>query len=304
MSKEFIRMQLLSGIITESEYVNKLNESPNTSLIINVYSPNKDSNALDGFIEVNSKKYYTNYIKKTFTPGEKDDRLTIWSYNKTYNTEFLSPEDINELEIYLKNLNISYKSSPNWGMITIYDVSLQNIEIKYGATKPKSNKNKIKFEVLEYFIKRDKPKMLYDFFDNSQYIEKGNIYDFGGAEGRDDEDEENTTVVVDIYLSPPQKKNSSKFIEADLSKFVKLPPRDTITISSSVAQINSPNNLSKTINHSLNPGGLLILKDHIGAIQDLLKYLKNLTLLELQYTDVEDENNLTLSDQIRVVLKK
>jgi hypothetical protein len=300
--KEKLRMQFLAGLITESEYKYSLNENTNSSLIVNIYSPtDQDLGALDGFIDLASKKYFVNY---RLDPPE----LLIGAYAKSGKIiPITSIEDENKMISYLESFNISYETSivsydggGKW--IEIYDVPSQNIEIKYGAIKPffqKKSNNKTNLKILDFFIKRDNPELL-DEYEAGDFI-GGNVYDFGGGEGPIDDSQ---AVVVDLYLDSKQKQNPTKFIEADLSKYVKLPPKDVINIFSAVAQINSPNNLSKTIKSALNPGGLLVIKDHIGAVQDLLKYLKDFKLLTISYMDVEDPEDITPSDQTYVVLKK
>lgn len=300
--KEKLRMQFLAGLITESEYKHFLNEDANSSLIVNIYSPtDRDLSGLDGFINLASKKYFVNY---RLNPPS----LLIGAYTKSGKIiPIPSLEDKNKMISYLESFNISYETSivsydggGTW--IEVYDVSSQNIEIKYGATKPnfeKKSNNKTNLKTLDFFIKRDNPELL-DEYEAGDFI-GGNVYDFGGGEGPIDDSQ---AVVVDLYLDSKQKQNPTKFIEADLSKYVKLPPKDAINIFSAVAQINSPNNLSKTIKSALNPGGLLVIKDHIGAVQDLLKYLKDFKLLTISYIDVEDPEDITSSDQIYVVLKK
>jgi hypothetical protein len=300
--KENLRMQFLAGLITESEYKHFLNEDANSSLIVNIYSPTDQGySGLDGFIDLDSKKYFVNY---NLTPPE----LLIGAYTKSgMPTPIVSLEDENKMISYLESFNISYETlKVSYGgggkWIKIYDVPSQNIEMKYGAIEPnfkKKSNNKTNLKTLDFFIKRDNPELL-DEYEAGDFI-GGNVYDFGGGEGPIDDPQ---AVVVDLYLNSKQKQNPTKFIEADLSKYVKLPPKDAINIFSSVAQINSPNNLSKTIKSALNPGGLLVIKDHIGAVQDLLKYLKDFKLLTISYMDAEDPKDITLSDQIYAVLKK
>jgi len=186
------------------------------------------------------------------------------------------------------------------GLIT---ESEYNIELINGS-KPeflsKPLKSKSKFKILDFFIKKDNPKWVDDWY-SSKWLKDGEIYDFGGGE---DPIYNPKAIVIDIFLDPEQKKNPSKFIEADLSKYIELPPKNVINISSAVAQINSPDNLSKTIKHALKPGGILVIKDHISAVQSLLKYLKDFKLLEINYFDVEDPDDMSLSDQVFVVLQK
>jgi hypothetical protein len=297
--KETLRMQMLAGIITESEYKAKLNEFSNSPLFINIYSPKLPLNyGKDGFIDLNSTKYNVNF-------DPQSQRAKIFLYNEYGGLACInSSDDLNNMKSHLDDFNISYKLGDCWDggkTIIIDDVSSQNIELIYGGKKPKF-KSKPKnpeenLKILDFFIERDNPKQIEG---DPIY---GDVYDFGGGENPIDEDDPQA-VVVDLYLTSNQKENPSKFIEADLSKYIKLPPKNGINIFSAVAQINSPNNLAKTIKHALKPGGLLVIKDHIGAVQDLLKYLKDFKLLAFEYVDVEDLDDITLSDQIFVTLKK
>jgi hypothetical protein len=301
--KEHVRMQFLAGLITEGQYKQYLNDSNNSPLIVNMYTPIPDEGedvGEDGFIDLGFNKYFFN-----FNPANQ--RASIGPYDEYgKETNLYSSDDENEIKSYLDSFNISYKVEEVWKngkYITVDNVPSQNIKKVYGAEKPKfkakPKNTKIDLKTLDFFIKRDNPEQL-DKYDAGDFI-GGDVYDFGGSEGPIDDSQ---AVIVDVFLTPKQKQNPSKFIEADLSKYVELPPKEAINIFSAVAQINSPNNLSKTIKHALKPGGLLVIKDHIGAIQNLLKYLKDFKLLIISYVDVEDSENIILSDQIYVVLKK
>jgi hypothetical protein len=291
--KEQLRMQMLAGIITESEYKAKLNEDSSNKLTLHLYAQNFPGN-WKGVTLIDS-------ILCAVAYSSTNDYVALRKYNPIKIDKFaMHHRDFseNEYEIvtsYLDKLNIQY--NPN---LFIKDASsYSNIETIFTKSIPSFVPKDTKFnpKILDFFIKRDNPKQIEG---DPIY---GNVYDFGGGENPIDEDDPQS-IVVDLYLTPNQKKNSSKFIEADLSKYVKLPPKDGINIFSAVAQINSPNNLAKTIKHALKPGGLLVIKDHVGAVQDLLKYLKDFKLLAFGYIDVEDLDDITSSDQIFVTLKK
>jgi hypothetical protein len=279
--KENLRMQFLAGLITESEYKAKLFENLSNKLVIYLYNNLPSATFLwYGATLIDSIVCKVSYM---------DDNISIQKYNNNAFSE-------NESEIirsYLNKLNVKYNQYFYIKGVSNYS----NIEIIFTKNAPSFVPQDIKLntKILDFFIKRDNPEQI------EGDIVYGDVYDFGGAEGPIDGSQ---AVVVDLYLTPKQKKNPSKFIEADLSKYVELPPKNGINIFSAVAQINSPNNLSKTIKHALKPGGLLVIKDHLGAVQNLLKYLKEFKLLEFEYVDIEDEENITLSDQIFVVLKK
>jgi hypothetical protein len=279
--KENLRMQFLAGLITEGEYQAKLVENLSNKLVIYLYNNLPSATFLwYGATLIDSIVCKVSYM---------DDNISIQKYNNNAFSE-------NESEIirsYLNKLNVKYNQYFHIKGVSNYS----NIEIIFTKNAPSFVPQDIKLntKILDFFIKRDNPEQI------EGDIVYGDVYDFGGAERPIDSSQ---AVVVDLYLTPKQKKNPSKFIEADLSKYVELPPKNGINIFSAVAQINSPNNLSKTIKHALKPGGLLVIKDHLGAVQNLLKYLKEFKLLEFEYVDIEDEENITLSDQIFVVLKK
>jgi len=291
MTQEQLRMQMLAGIITKDQYKAKLNEDSSDKLTLYLYT--QTPIGWEGVTLINSVLCEVSYSSGKF------DYVSLRKYKPTKIDKFaidhrnFSESEYEIVTSYLDKLNIQYNQ-----YLYIKDASsYSNIETIFTKNPPNFVPKDIKLntEILDFFIKRDNPEQI------EGDIVYGDVYDFGGAEGPIDSSQ---AVVVDLYLTPKQKKNPSKFIEADLSKYVELPPKNGINIFSAVAQINSPNNLSKTIKHALKPGGLLVIKDHLGAVQNLLKYLKEFKLLEFEYVDIEDEENITLSDQIFVVLKK
>lgn len=293
--KEKLRMQFLAGVITESEYKAELNEDSSNKLTLYLYT--QTPAGWEGVTLINSVLCAVSYSSGKF------DYISLRKYKPTKIDKFaMGHRDFseNEYEIvtsYLDKLNIQYNQ-----FLYIEDASsYSNIEAIFTKNPPSfvPKDTKYNLKTLDFFIKRDNPELL-DEYEAGDFI-GGNVYDFGGGEGPIDDSQ---AVVVDLYLDSKQKQNPAKFIEADLSKYIKLPPKDAINIFSAVAQINSPNNLSKTIKSALNPGGLLVIKDHIGAVQDLLKYLKDFKLLKISYLDIEDPENITPSDQTYVVLKK
>lgn len=293
MNKEFLYMQKLAGIITEGQYKAKLNEEDKKQLPIVMYTPN------NGTLKLDDDVYLVSYSPPK---AYADESISITPYDKFGNLSLISPSQKDKILSYLDSFNISYKifDLPHLTSISIDKSSLDNIKLIPGGEEPKflSKDQKSNFKTLDFFIKRDNP----DWKDDAATWWSGtdDIYDFGGGEGPISSE----AVVVDVSLTPKQKNNPSRFIEADLSQYIKLPPKKIINISSAVPQINSPSNLAKTIKHALKPGGFLVIKDHIGAVQDLLKYLKDFKLLEISYVDVENPNNLTPSDQVFVALQK
>jgi len=126
-------------------------------------------------------------------------------------------------------------------------------------------------------------------------INSDNVYDFGGSENPVP-----NSVVVDIT----KLKGNNKFIEQDLENEFSLPPKDYINLSSVIHFINNKNNLIKSINNSLNPGGLLILKTSLNQMIKFLPYLSNYTPIEAQI----DKNEIITSedepDVVSIVFKK
>ncbi len=276
-------------IIVQSQYRIKLNEKDKNYLLITLY------NNRNGFIKLDNNIYYAEY------GGYSTQYLIISSFDQYGDTSDLTPEQKNKMLLYLDSLKIPYEFYKE--AIYIENPLSYNIKLIKGSKPeflPKPLKSKSKFKILDFFIKKDNPKWVDDWY-SSKWLKDGEVYDFGGGEGPIDNPK---AIVIDLFLDPEQKKNPSKFIEADLSKYIELPPKNVINISSAVAQINSPDNLSKTIKHALKPGGILVIKDHISAVQSLLKYLKDFKLLEINYFDMEDPDNMSPSDQVFVVLQK
>jgi len=294
MDKEFLRMQMLAGILTENQYQIMLDEKEQNPLLITMYN---DEN---GFIELDSDIYLVIYSPPTKYRGIEDSGMYIYLFDKRGKSTLIPQDQKNKMSSYLDSFNIPYSFYS--GTFYVTQPLSHNIEFIYGGSKPKflSKPSKSKFKVLDFFIKKDNPKFPSNE-NSSKWLRGKDIYDFGGGEGPIDNPK---AVIVDLFLTPEQKKNPSKFIEADLSKYIELPPKKTINITSAAAQINSPNNLSKTIKQALEPGGFLVIKDHINAVQSLLKYLKDFKLLEINYFDVEDPDDISPSDQVYVVLQK
>tara|TARA_Y100000385_G_C13015607_1_gene603711 strand:+ start:763 stop:1308 length:546 start_codon:yes stop_codon:yes gene_type:complete len=99
------------------------------------------------------------------------------------------------------------------------------------------------------------------------------VYDFGGSE-----DPIPNSIVVDI--TPPVGNN--EFIEKDLENEFNLPPKDYINLTSVLHFIINKSNLIKSINNSLKPGGLLIVKTSLRQISEFLPYLSSFTPIEAQ----------------------
>lgn len=153
-------------------------------------------------------------------------------------------------------------------------------------------------KLLDYLDKNNAPVNI-----NSKIINKygklkihsNKIYDFGGADNPIP-----NSIVVDIE----KPDGDSKFIEQDLEDEFNLPPKDYINLSSVIHFINNKNNLVKSINNSLKPGGILIIKTSLNQIWKILPYLSDYTPLEAQI----DKEEILLSeddpDVVSIVFKK
>jgi hypothetical protein len=190
------------------------------------------------------------------------------------------------------------------------------------------NKYPLQNEYINLLINRDSPKIFIDK-NNTEYTNNNQLkdtsspfYDFGG--GAFAIDSPNNTIVdytgedneygvefdVSDYIEAKDKVSQysghkfDKYIDTDLRKYVKLPPKNAINITDALYNfINNPSTIAKTINDALLPGGLLVISDHLSVVSDLLKKLPSYKLLELNIRDWDgyegDPNQL-----ITVVLKK
>jgi len=139
--------------------------------------------------------------------------------------------------------------------------------------------------------------------DNSKIINKygrlkihsNEVYDFGGSENPVP-----NSIVVDI--TPPNGDN--KYIEQDLENEFSLPPKEYINLTSVIHFINNKNNLIKSVNNSLKPGGILILKTSLNQILDMIPYLFNYIPLEAQIDKEEILSSEDNPDTISIIFKK
>jgi SAM-dependent methyltransferase len=126
-------------------------------------------------------------------------------------------------------------------------------------------------------------------------IHSNKVYDFGGSEYPVP-----NSIVVDIE----KPEGNNKFIEQDLENEFNLPPKDYINVSSVIHFINNKNNLIKSINNSLKPGGLLILKTSLNQILEILPSLSNYTPIEAQIDKEEILGSEDEPDVITIVFQK
>jgi SAM-dependent methyltransferase len=126
-------------------------------------------------------------------------------------------------------------------------------------------------------------------------INSDKVYDFGGSEYPLP-----NSIVVDI--TPPEGNN--KFIEKDLENEFSLPPKDFINLTSVLHFITNKSNLIKSINNSLKPGGLLIVKTSLKEILKFLPYLSSFTPIEAQILKEDILSEDGDYDLISIVFKK
>jgi SAM-dependent methyltransferase len=153
-------------------------------------------------------------------------------------------------------------------------------------------------KLLDYLDKNNAPVNI-----NSKIINKygrlkinsNKIYDFGGADNPIP-----NSIVVDIE----KPDGDNKFIKQDLEDEFNLPPKDYINLSSVIHFINNKNNLVKSINNSLKPGGILIIKTSLNQIWKILPYLSDYTPLEAQIDKEEILSSEDNPDVVSIVFKK
>ena len=150
-------------------------------------------------------------------------------------------------------------------------------------------------------INRDKPKIkapykyLKTIFDNFTFPITP-AYDFGGIENPL---EGNNITVVDIEPNEYGEFEEDNYIQADLSKYIELPPRKGIFMGNSLIYIENYPTIAKTIDTALQPGGILIISDWLDPINDIIPYLQSYKLLEV-FTSDDDLEDMSVS----VTLKK
>jgi hypothetical protein len=196
------------------------------------------------------------------------------------------------------------------------------------------NENKIlidyplKDNYINTLISKDSPELYIDktstTYTNNNQLKNINspFYDFGGGafsinspnntvvdySGEDNEygAEFNITDYTDAEdnINPVSGHQFDNYIDADLRKYIKLPPKNAINITDALYNFNdNPSTIAKTIDDALLPGGLLVISDHLYVVSKLLKKLPSYKLLELNIRDW-DEYEGDQYQLITVVLKK
>ena len=190
------------------------------------------------------------------------------------------------------------------------------------------NNYPLKNNYINKLISKDSPKLYIDkniteYTNNNQLKDISSpFYDFGG--GAYSLDSPNNTIIdytgedneygaefdlsdytdVENNISPLSGYKFGGYIDADLRKYIKLPPKNAINITDALYNfIDNPLTIAKTINNALLPGGLLVVSDHLSVVSKLLEKLPSYKLLELNIRDW-DEYKGDQNQIITVVLKK
>jgi len=184
------------------------------------------------------------------------------------------------------------------GVIYKNTTMIKLIDILKETNNERATKSTSLNKLLDYLDKNNAPVNI-----NSKIINKygklkinsNKIYDFGGADNPIP-----NSIVVDIE----KPDGDNKFIEQDLEDEFNLPPKDYINLSSVIHFINNKNNLVKSINNSLKPGGILIIKTSLNQIWKILPYLSDYTPLEAQIDKEEILSSEDDPDVVSIVFKK
>jgi hypothetical protein len=288
---EVQRLQKLAGIIVEEKVFN-LDQAFNNSK-----SETKGVNSILMFLKYNYPSFpqLEDFISK-FKNKPLLTKKEYWDFiiSQTTNSDDLINLKITwNLHTYNSD-DYEHKKSKEVGEELFYQKNPQFREL--------NNKIDINKELNKLIKFLNKNKV--NINSNLKYIspssgnikpQSDNIYDFGGSEGPIP-----NSVVVDIE----KPDGNNKFIEQDLEDEFTLPPKQYINLSSVIHFITNKNNLVKSINNSLKPGGILVLKSSLTGIFEILPYLSNYVPLEA-YIDKEE----TLSsdddpDTISIAFKK
>lgn len=117
----------------------------------------------------------------------------------------------------------------------------------------------------------------FDDLNHDEIIKKlvhksSDIYDFGGGEGGGEGAIPGSTI-VDILSKEEGDNEEGEYIQHDLKKYIKLPPKKGIYLNASLYQIEPNSNLAKTINDALVSGGYVVVTDYKRDIDKLKKLL-------------------------------
>jgi hypothetical protein len=186
-------------------------------------------------------------------------------------------------------------------MIKLIDI------IKESQSSIISNLSKFpKDNILIKKIKKDNPRIRSPYIYLDKFVNRiapvSPSYDFGG--GIEDSLKGNDVVVVD-WDDPSdydeEDINPDKYIQADLNKPIKLPPRKGVFFCDSLLQITNKNVVYNSADQALVSGGIIGIKDFPSEIYDFISYFPSYKLLEIlldweswieTYNDFENNGNI------------
>lgn len=273
MNPELYRMQLLAGLITESEYKATLNEN-NLEDILKRYNVS----SIDDLLKVDKFFEDVHYFKKALM--DKDDNRKNphpFPENPIINVGNMKEFHQKWGELFPSSVEFAEKfrdGHTKWFTSTIEYKKLMGTYREPGDIKS--------LKTIQFFIKRDNPNQSppYQYLKpNSPYsplpqFEK--IYDFGGSESPL---KGNNVIVVDI--DDDKGDYIKNLITADLTKPQKLEPVDFINTKNFIDNLYSFKGVASNIDNSLKPGGILRMFESVEAMDSVLKSLKNFKMLEL-----------------------
>lgn len=127
-------------------------------------------------------------------------------------------------------------------------------------------------------------------------IHSDDVYDFGGSWD---------PIPDSIVVDGDKPKGNNIWINKDLNNYFNLPPKKYINLTSVLHFIINKNNLIKSINNSLKPKGVLLIKTSLNQIIKLLPLLYNFDVIEVSVDKkwINDEDS-TNDDLISIVFNK
>jgi hypothetical protein len=190
-------------------------------------------------------------------------------------------------------------------MIKLIDILFENQDYNNIET---FNKATSIFPNLSKQIKRDKPKITFGYPVKSSYLKNGLRldlnkisgikYDMGGEDLEDIYSPDKNIFEInysDNNFDPSERNKELKelgfggYIEADLSKFQTFSKANGINITNTVGYFpNQATTVAKTIDNSLNSGGLLFIWDHYGNIEKMINVLPSYKILEIHPVNLDE----------------
>ena len=126
-------------------------------------------------------------------------------------------------------------------------------------------------------------------------INSNEVYDFGGSWNPIP-----NSIVVDF----DKPEGDNEFIKQDLEKQFNLSPKKYINLTSVLHFINNKSNLIKSINNSLKPGGIILIKSSLRQILEIIPHLSHYTPLEAKIDKEEITKSEDNPDAISIVFQK